>query len=98
MFSRKLSELMGWTGPLAVIVWYLFSGILLKVISPSFGKMIAVEQRLEGEYRASQTDLVHHAEEIAFFRGNEWEKTRINSIFYVINSLFRNLLKTVKIL
>ena len=61
---------MGWTGPLVVIAWYLFSGILLKVISPSFGKLIAVEQRLEGEYRASQTDLVHHAEEIAFFRGN----------------------------
>jgi len=61
---------MGWTGPLVVIAWYLFSGILLKLISPSFGKLIAVEQRLEGEYRASQTDLVHHAEEIAFFRGN----------------------------
>jgi ATP-binding cassette subfamily D (ALD) protein 3 len=70
LFSRKLAELMGWTGPLVVIAWYLFSGILLKLISPSFGKLIAVEQRLEGEYRASQTDLVHHAEEIAFFRGN----------------------------
>jgi ATP-binding cassette subfamily D (ALD) protein 3 len=82
---------MGWSGPLIVIAWYLFSGILLKLISPSFGKLIAVEQRLEGEYRASQTDLVHHAEEIAFFRGNEWEKARINSIFYVHLRPFRNL-------
>jgi ATP-binding cassette subfamily D (ALD) protein 3 len=36
---------------------------------------------LEGDYRASQTDLVHHAEEVAFYRGNEWEKNRINTMF-----------------
>jgi ATP-binding cassette subfamily D (ALD) protein 3 len=72
LFSKKLAEVMGWVGPGAVIVWYLFSGVILKFVSPSFGKLIAGEQRLEGEYRSSQTDLVHHAEEIAFFRGNEW--------------------------
>ena len=83
LFSQRLSKLMGWTGPAVVIAWYLFSGFLLKFLSPAFGRLIAAEQRLEGEYRASQTDLVHHGEEIAFFRGNEWEKTRINNIFYV---------------
>lgn len=41
LFSKKLSEVMGWAGPGAVILWYLFSGILLKFISPSFGKLIA---------------------------------------------------------
>ena len=96
LFSRKLADVMGWIGPGAVILWYLFSGIILKFVSPSFGKLIAGEQRLEGEYRASQTDLVHHAEEIAFFRGNEWEKTRINNIFFVPFSLFRNLSSTVR--
>jgi ATP-binding cassette subfamily D (ALD) protein 3 len=90
LFSRKLAEIMGWTGPIIVVAWYLFSGLMLKFISPPFGKLIAAEQRLEGEYRASHTDLVHHAEEIAFFRGNEWEKTRINNIFYVGVTLSRN--------
>ena len=61
LFSRKLSELVGWQGPLAVIAWYFMSGVVLKFVSPPFGKLIAVEQRLEGEYRSSQTDLVHHA-------------------------------------
>jgi len=37
---------MGWAGPAAVIAWYLFSGIILKLASPSFGKLIAGEQRL----------------------------------------------------
>ena len=70
LFSRKLSELVGWQGPTAIIAWYFLSGLLLKFVSPPFGKLIATEQRLEGEYRASQTDLVHHSEEVAFYRGN----------------------------
>ena len=76
LFSRKLSDLVGWMGPAVVILWYFLSGLVIKFVSPPFGKLTAIEQRLEGEYRASQTDLVHHAEEIAFYKGNEWERTR----------------------
>ena len=46
LFSRKLAELMGWAGPAAVLLWYLFSGVFLKVVSPAFGKLTAGEQRL----------------------------------------------------
>jgi ATP-binding cassette subfamily D (ALD) protein 3 len=67
-----LSELVGWEGPVSVIVWYIFSGFLLKIISPAFGKLTAIQQRLEGDYRAAQTGIVHHAEEIAFYKGNKW--------------------------
>lgn len=86
MFSRKLSELVGWGGPGLVTLWYLLSGLVIKLISPPFGKLTAIEQRLEGDYRASQTDLVHHAEEVAFYRGNEWEKHRINTMFSVTSN------------
>lgn len=41
LFSKKLAEIMGWSGPLLVISWYLLSGIVLKVVSPPFGKLIA---------------------------------------------------------
>ena len=81
LFSRKLSTLVGIEGPLYVILWYLFTGVLLRFVSPSFGKLFAVEQRLEGDYRACHTDLVNHAEEIAFFRGNVWEKNRLNKSY-----------------
>lgn len=83
LFSRKLSELVGWQGPLSIVLWYLCSGTLLRFVSPPFGRLTAIEQKLEGEYRASQTDLVHHCEEVAFYKGNEWEKTRINNQFSV---------------
>jgi len=41
LFSRKLSELVGWRGPLLVVAWYLFSGLVIKAISPAFGKLTA---------------------------------------------------------
>jgi len=36
---------------------------------------------LEGDYRACHSDLVFHSEEIAFYRGHAWEKTRITNSF-----------------
>lgn len=62
LFSRKLSELVGWIGPGIVVLWYFISGLFIRFISPPFGKLTAIEQKLEGVYRAAHTDLVHHSE------------------------------------
>jgi ATP-binding cassette, subfamily D (ALD), member 3 len=43
LFSKKLSELVGWHGPAMTILWYLFSGIIIRNISPPFGRLTAVE-------------------------------------------------------
>ena len=42
-FAKKLSELLGWTGPGLVFAWYLFSGIIIRTISPKFGRMTAIQ-------------------------------------------------------
>jgi ATP-binding cassette subfamily D (ALD) protein 3 len=36
---------------------------------------------LEGEFRACHSGLISHSEEIAFYRGNDWEKDRVNGTF-----------------
>jgi ATP-binding cassette subfamily D (ALD) protein 3 len=36
---------------------------------------------LEGEFRACHSDLIAHAEEIAFYKGNKWEEKRVNERF-----------------
>lgn len=41
LFSNKLAELVGWKGPTIVIAWYFLSAIIIKAISPSFGKLTA---------------------------------------------------------
>jgi len=88
LFSRKLSEHLGYQSPLITIVWYVFAAILMKYISPHFGQLIVTEQSiihpnvdLEGEFRACHTGIITHSEEIAFYRGNKWEKQRVNDIF-----------------
>ena len=43
LFSRKLSELVGYEGPLMMVIWYFFSGMVIRMISPSFGQLIAIE-------------------------------------------------------
>ena len=42
LFSRKLAELVGWQGPLAVVAWYFLSGIVIRFVSPAFGKLTAI--------------------------------------------------------
>jgi len=88
LFSRKLSEHLGYKSPLITITWYVFAAILMKYISPHFGQLIVTEQSiiqpnldLEGEFRACHTGIITHSEEIAFYRGNKWEKQRVNDIF-----------------
>ncbi len=51
LFSRRLAELVGAQGPLAVILYYMISGVIIRFISPRFGQLTAEAQRLEGEYR-----------------------------------------------
>ena len=59
----------GYEGPLYVFLWYFFSGVLLKLVSPAFGKLTAIDQKLEGEYRSVHSQLLYHAEEVAFLQG-----------------------------
>lgn len=39
---------------------------------------------MEGEFRACHSALITHSEEIAFYKGNAWEKKRINETFKLL--------------
>lgn len=86
IFSKKLSELVGWEGPAMMVAWYLLSGILIRFITPTFGKLIAAQQNLEGQYRATHSELLNHSEEIAFYKGADWEKKRITKSYYDLHN------------
>jgi len=43
LYCKKLAEVVGWQGPAMSVVWYLISGVILRKISPSFGKLTAIE-------------------------------------------------------
>jgi ATP-binding cassette subfamily D (ALD) protein 3 len=63
LFSRKLSELLGPEGPLIIISWYFISGIVIRFISPPFGKLIVMDQReaLDRQRRSLQISAHLHS-------------------------------------
>lgn len=59
--------------------------------------MTAKEQKLEGEYRSKHNELINHAEEVAFYNGAAWEKSKINIKFgelytHILSVLYRRFL------
>ena len=80
LFSKKLSDLVGMQGPGIIIGWYFLSGLVIRFISPPFGKLASEEQDKEGNYRTCHSDLVNHSEEIAFYQGNQWERKRTQTM------------------
>ena len=92
MFSRKLAELVGYEGPGIIIVWYLVCAVIMKVITPPFGKMVAQAQINEGDYRGNHFDILSHSEEIAFYNGSKWEQGRINKSFDGLTNLVQKII------
>ncbi|KAJ4290655.1 ATP-binding cassette long-chain fatty acid transporter pxa1 [Collariella sp. IMI 366227] len=68
-------------GPLALtglLGNYFLTASLLKKLSPPFGKLKAVENKKEGDFRSLHARLIANAEEIAFYGGGEMEKSFLN--------------------
>ncbi len=83
-FAYKLSKTLGWSGPGIITIWYLLSGVVMKLITPPFGRLSAIEQTLEGEFRANHKKIINHSEEIAFYNGNIWELKKLNETFKLL--------------
>jgi ATP-binding cassette, subfamily D (ALD), member 3 len=84
LFAWKISDVIGPLGPLAVIVYYMFCGVVIQTISPRFGRMTAQTQKLEGSFRTAHHRLITSSEEVAFYGGQEREKSIINGKFRAV--------------
>jgi ATP-binding cassette subfamily D (ALD) long-chain fatty acid import protein len=60
---------------------YIFTAVLLRKLSPPFGKLKAVEGRREGDFRALHSRLIANAEEVAFYGGESMERTFLDKGF-----------------
>ncbi|KAF9951417.1 ATP-binding cassette sub- D member 3 [Mortierella alpina] len=81
LFAYKLGEAIGGEAPFYMIGYFFLSGVVLRALSPPFGKYTAVEQKLEGDFRFAHSRIIAHSEEIAFYNGAEREKEGVNSSF-----------------
>ena len=65
---------------------YLLTAILLRKLSPPFGKLKAVEGRREGDFRGLHTRLIANAEEVAFYGGAAMERVFLDKGFTQLTS------------
>jgi ATP-binding cassette subfamily D (ALD) long-chain fatty acid import protein len=70
------------------------SSTIMRWFTPPFGKMVAEEQKLEGEFRFTHSRLIENAEEIAFFSGHDVEKNILDGSYMKlirhVNKLFKS--------
>ena len=65
LFAWKISDVIGPLGPISVVAYYIFCGVIIQTISPRFGRMTAQTQRLEGSFRNAHHRLITSSEEIS---------------------------------
>lgn len=64
-------------GPLAlsgILTGYFSTAIVLRKVSPPFGKLKAVEGKKEGDFRGLHSRLLANAEEVSFYGGADTER------------------------
>ncbi|KAN0136860.1 ABC transporter transmembrane region 2 domain containing protein [Lactarius tabidus] len=94
LFTSQLSRTLGFRGTVALFLNYYVTARILRAATPAFGRLAAVEARLEGEYRAGVGRVGREAEEVAFYDGGHREREilwraylrlikHVNSIFKI---------------
>ena len=60
------------------------SANVMRLLTPPFGKYVADEARLEGEFRFQHSRLIDHAEEVALYHGQEAEKDTLDKGYFTL--------------
>lgn len=93
IFNYQLTKSIGLVGMVGLTINYFVTARLLRAVTPSFGKLAAIEAKLEGDFRAAHTRLITNAEEIAFYNGAELEHSILNKTYLKlikhINSIYK---------
>ncbi|KAL0073856.1 ABC transporter transmembrane region 2-domain-containing protein, partial [Phycomyces blakesleeanus] len=93
IYNYQLTRNVGFEGVFVASFIVQLSSIVMRKYTPSFGKMVAEEQRLEGEFRFRHSRVIENAEEIALFEGQKIEKNVLDTGYYAlikhVNRVFR---------
>jgi ABC-type uncharacterized transport system fused permease/ATPase subunit len=60
------------------------SANVMRALTPPFGKYVADEARLEGEFRFEHSRLIDYSEEIALYFGHETEKGNLDRSYFTL--------------
>ncbi|KIM85783.1 hypothetical protein PILCRDRAFT_816992 [Piloderma croceum F 1598] len=93
LFTSQLSRSLGLRGTVLLFLNYYTTAAVLKAVTPAFGRLAAVEARLEGEYRNGMGRVGRDGEEIAFYNGGARERDILTKAYMRlikhVNSIYK---------
>ncbi|OAA60949.1 ABC fatty acid transporter [Niveomyces insectorum RCEF 264] len=84
IYTYSLSKSVGGEGVVFMSLLIQLSALAMRTLTPPFGKYVADEARLEGEFRFEHTRLIDHSEEIAFYAGHAAEKDTLDKGYFTL--------------
>ncbi|KAI9855053.1 MAG: hypothetical protein M1824_006427 [Vezdaea acicularis] len=84
IYNYSLSRSVGGEGLFFMSLLVQVSANVMRVLTPPFGKYVADEARLEGEFRFQHSRLIDNSEEVALYHGHEAEKDTLDKGYFTL--------------
>ncbi len=84
IYNYSLSRSVGGEGLFAMSLLVQLSANVMRALTPPFGKYVAEEARLEGEFRFQHSRIIDYSEEIALYNGHEAEKDTLDKGYFTL--------------
>lgn len=84
IYNYSLSRSVGGEGLFAMGLLVQLSASVMRALTPPFGKYVADEARLEGEFRFQHSRLIDYSEEVALYNGQEAEKDTLDKGYFTL--------------
>ncbi|KAH6891239.1 ABC transporter transmembrane region 2-domain-containing protein [Thelonectria olida] len=84
IYTYSLSKSVGGEGVVFMSLLVQLSANVMRALTPPFGKYVADEARLEGEFRFQHSRLIDYSEEIALYAGHKAEKDTLDKGYFTL--------------
>ncbi|KAF4980604.1 hypothetical protein FZEAL_3417 [Fusarium zealandicum] len=84
IYTWSLSKSVGGEGVVFMSLLVQLSANMMRALTPPFGKYVADEARLEGEFRFQHSRLIDYSEEIALYGGHKAEKDTLDKGYFTL--------------
>ncbi|KAI8676696.1 hypothetical protein LRP88_10285 [Fusarium phalaenopsidis] len=84
IYTYSLSKSVGGEGVVFMSLLVQLSANVMRALTPPFGKYVADEARLEGEFRFQHSRLIDYSEEIALYGGHSAEKDTLDKGYFTL--------------
>ncbi|KAF2141319.1 uncharacterized protein K452DRAFT_272077 [Aplosporella prunicola CBS 121167] len=84
IYNYSLSRSVGGEGLFFMSLVVQLSASVMRALTPPFGRYVADEARLEGEFRFQHSRLIDYSEEVALYSGHEAEKDNLDKGYFTL--------------